>query len=117
MIWAHSIKDSPPDQWQPLDQHLHNVSERAAKFAAPFLSADWAALAGLLHDIGKASDALQAECFLYLWKICIEHCKRALLASPIRQWVRLNACGLKVILVDMCDCRALETRRVFVIIL
>lgn len=60
MIWAHSIKDSPLTSWQPLDQHLHNVSERAAKFAAPFLSADWAALAGLLHDIGKASDAFQA---------------------------------------------------------
>ncbi|HOE01326.1 MAG TPA: CRISPR-associated helicase Cas3', partial [Kiritimatiellia bacterium] len=45
---------------QPLSQHLQNVAKRAADNAAHFQSADWAYLAGLLHDLGKASDAFQA---------------------------------------------------------
>jgi hypothetical protein len=56
MTWAHSITYSPCVQWQPLDKHLHNVSEKAATFAALFLSTDWAALADLRHDIGNASN-------------------------------------------------------------
>jgi CRISPR-associated endonuclease/helicase Cas3 len=60
MIWAHSRKDEPPDQWQPLDQHLRNVATRAAESAARFHSGDWAQLAGMLHDLGKASDGFQS---------------------------------------------------------
>ncbi len=60
MCWAHSKKGQPTENWQPLRQHLENVAARAAEFAAPFNSAEWAHLAGLLHDLGKASDAFQA---------------------------------------------------------
>ncbi len=60
MKYAHSLEKHPPEQWQPLSQHLHNVAKRAADNAAHFQSADWAYLAGLLHDFGKASDAFQA---------------------------------------------------------
>lgn len=60
MCWAHSLKGHPPDHWQPLGQHLQNVSKQAASFAAVFSSSEWAGLAGLLHDLGKASDAFQA---------------------------------------------------------
>lgn len=60
MLWAHSRKDEPPDRWQPLDQHLRNVAIRAAESAARFHSGDWAQLAGILHDLGKASDGFQS---------------------------------------------------------
>lgn len=60
MLWAHSRKDKPPDQWQPLDQHLRNVAIRAAEFAARFHSGDWGELAGWLHDLGKASGGFQS---------------------------------------------------------
>lgn len=55
MLWAHSRKDKPPEQWQPLDHHLRNVATRAAEFAESFQSKDWAYIAGLWHDLGKGS--------------------------------------------------------------
>ena len=60
--YAHTAED--PDgtrlpetsgKWQPLAEHLRNVSELAARFAAPMgpEAAAEARLAGLLHDLGK----------------------------------------------------------------
>lgn len=59
-MWAHSVKGKTPENWQPLHQHLQNVSALASQFAQPFNSSEWADLAGLLHDLGKASPAFQA---------------------------------------------------------
>ena len=57
--YAHSLKDAPPERWQPLEEHLRAVAEKAAAFAAQFSSADWAWNAGWLHDLGKYSCAFQ----------------------------------------------------------
>ncbi|MDE5898812.1 MAG: CRISPR-associated helicase Cas3' [Treponemataceae bacterium] len=39
---------------QPLNEHLKNVAELAKQFASDFNNADWAEIAGLWHDLGKA---------------------------------------------------------------
>ena len=41
--------------FQPLQEHIENVGERAAQFAAAFGAAEHGRQAGLLHDIGKYS--------------------------------------------------------------
>jgi CRISPR-associated endonuclease/helicase Cas3 len=58
--FAHSLEGSRDEtNWEPLDAHLRAVASRAAQFAGPFGLAAWAEAAGLLHDIGKNSDAFQ----------------------------------------------------------
>ncbi len=42
-----------------LEDHLVDVSELAADFAAEFGAAPWAALAGIWHDLGKCRDGFQ----------------------------------------------------------
>lgn len=60
MFFAHSVEGQPKDTWQPLLEHLRQVSQltslRAAKFGAEHLGA----LIGLLHDLGKYAPAFQA---------------------------------------------------------
>lgn len=60
-FYAHSLKDKPPEDWQPLEQHLYNVAKLARRFAEPFGGDQWAYLAGLWHDLGKYSDEFQAK--------------------------------------------------------
>lgn len=58
-MFAHSTADSSRIGWEPLAKHLHDVAERAVRFAPPA----WHGLAlaaGQLHDIGKMSAAYQA---------------------------------------------------------
>lgn len=67
IYYAHTANhpDGTPDpdqsHWQPLADHLRNVAEWAAKFAAPFGASDEARLAGLLHDLGKYAARFQAR--------------------------------------------------------
>lgn len=57
--YAHTSGLSDSETWQPLSEHLENVSELAASFAEPFGCAEWAKVAGCLHDIGKACEEFQ----------------------------------------------------------
>ena len=57
--FAHSLPGRPEVAWEPLSSHLSYVARRAAAFASVFGWERLAEVAGLLHDIGKCSDAFQ----------------------------------------------------------
>lgn len=59
-FYAHSKENRPVEEWQFLEEHLSNVAELAARFAAPFGGEQWAQLAGLWHDLGKGALPWQA---------------------------------------------------------
>ncbi len=57
-FYGHTAGDEngkrlPKSHWQLLRDHLRNVSDLAARFAAPFGADEEARIAGLLHDLGK----------------------------------------------------------------
>ncbi|HHB75452.1 MAG TPA: CRISPR-associated helicase Cas3' [Desulfobulbus sp.] len=58
--YAHSLEGEPPEKWQPLEEHLKNVAEKAADFARPFGGDSWARQAGKNHDLGKGTKSWQA---------------------------------------------------------
>lgn len=58
-LYAHTRPDRPAAEWEPLADHLAAVAERAAAFAGAFGAGEPGRVAGLLHDIGKASARLQ----------------------------------------------------------
>jgi len=58
-LYAHTIPDKTEEEWQPLEEHLQAVAQRAHDFAQLFQSGDWAWNAGWLHDLGKATNAFQ----------------------------------------------------------
>ncbi len=58
-IFAHSLS-SDVSNWQPLQFHATNTAKLANTFAEAFQSGEYAQLAGLLHDIGKARSSFQA---------------------------------------------------------
>jgi CRISPR-associated endonuclease/helicase Cas3 len=59
--FAHSGLQADLSDWQPLQQHLTQVAVLAAERAHAFKASDWAHLIGLLHDLGKYSQAFQAR--------------------------------------------------------
>ena len=61
--YAHSLEDRPPEEWQPLEEHLKNVAEMAAEFVRPFGGETWADLAGLWHDLGEHAPEFQAKLY------------------------------------------------------
>jgi len=59
-FYAHSLPDKAIEKWQPLNEHLENVTEMAGEFARPFCGHIWAQLLGLNHDVGKGTLSWQA---------------------------------------------------------
>lgn len=57
--FAHSVDGQSEQCWEPLSHHLSLVGARAADLAQPFGASEIARAMGLLHDIGKHSDAYQ----------------------------------------------------------
>lgn len=56
---AHSANKA--GNWHQLSEHIGEVGRQAREFAAPAQWADEAALAGILHDLGKYGDRFQAR--------------------------------------------------------
>lgn len=59
-LYAHSVNGAPVKEWQTLEEHLENVAHLAKGFAKKFSAEQWGYCAGLLHDLGKASESFQA---------------------------------------------------------
>lgn len=59
--YAHSTDNPDKSGWQTLEEHLQGVAELAEQFAEEFGAGDWGRMAGLLHDVGKATAAFQAR--------------------------------------------------------
>lgn len=59
-FYAHSLENKPPDEWQPLKEHLNSVAELAAGFAEVFHAKCWAGTLGENHDLGKGTLPWQA---------------------------------------------------------
>lgn len=59
MQYAHTLPERPEADWETLQTHLQNVAHRAQTFAAAFDAGEWGRVAGVLHDVGKHSQAFQ----------------------------------------------------------
>lgn len=57
-LWAHTPNDN--GEPQPLRDHLCQVAELAERFASAFNAGELGRITGLLHDVGKASNAFQS---------------------------------------------------------
>jgi len=55
--YAHSREGMPPETWQTLEAHLLGVAIQSQTFADTFGCGAWGYLAGLWHDLGKATEA------------------------------------------------------------
>lgn len=60
-FFAHSVAGKDREAWEPLVDHLTEVADRAARFAASFGFGEFGHAAGLLHDLGKYQPAFQAR--------------------------------------------------------
>ncbi|HEX4952936.1 MAG TPA: CRISPR-associated endonuclease Cas3'' [Thermoanaerobaculia bacterium] len=52
-FYAHTHPDPTASEGEPLERHLADVGELAARFAAAFGAEEWGRLTGLWHDLGK----------------------------------------------------------------
>nr|WP_297457573.1 CRISPR-associated endonuclease Cas3'' [uncultured Halomonas sp.] len=59
MYYAHSTKNIDKSDWQTLKSHLTSVGNLAAQRAERFGAAELGEIAGLLHDLGKYTEAFQ----------------------------------------------------------
>ncbi|MBB3196622.1 CRISPR-associated endonuclease Cas3'' [Roseateles terrae] len=59
IFFGHSATGLDESDWQRLSEHLQQVAVLAGKFADAFGAAELGHCAGLLHDLGKYTDAFQ----------------------------------------------------------
>ncbi|WP_296704411.1 CRISPR-associated helicase Cas3' [Thiocapsa sp. UBA6158] len=59
--YSHSRPDQPRESWRRLCDHLESTGASASTFAAKWGASEWGRALGLLHDVGKYSDAAQAR--------------------------------------------------------
>lgn len=59
-LYAHTRPGRPQAEREPLGAHLEAVAGRAAAYAGKFRAGELGRAAGLLHDVGKASERFQA---------------------------------------------------------
>ncbi len=59
-LYAHTLPNHPPADWETLAEHSHEVEAAAAAFAQHFGAETWGKVLGRCHDLGKASDAFQS---------------------------------------------------------
>ena len=59
IYYAHSLEGQSKEHWQPLQEHLLRVQDEAVARGAKFGTGKAAGLAGLLHDVGKYTEAFQ----------------------------------------------------------
>ena len=60
VFYAHSTDQADKSDWQLLRHHLLSVAALSAERGAKFGASGAAALAGLLHDLGKYNGRLSA---------------------------------------------------------
>jgi CRISPR-associated endonuclease/helicase Cas3 len=70
--YAHSLRDRPTSEWQPLEEHLAFTADLAEQYASSY-APGWGRLAGLWHDLGKYQPAFQR----YIGADPEEHCESA----------------------------------------
>lgn len=58
-IYAHSTTSEDRGTWELLTEHLTEVGQLTAQYAAAFESADFGSTIGLLHDLGKVKPRFQ----------------------------------------------------------
>ena len=60
MVWySHTLKNEPESSWEPVEDHLTSVANRAYSYAAEYGLGKDAYLAGICHDMGKYSENFQ----------------------------------------------------------
>ena len=57
--YAHILRTENGLTYEPIEDHLHLVAEKARTFAAAFGGEEWGHLIGLWHDLGKYSREFQ----------------------------------------------------------
>ncbi|MBS3810209.1 MAG: CRISPR-associated endonuclease Cas3'', partial [Desulfobacterales bacterium] len=57
--YAHSKENQPPENWQPLVEHLQGVAEICQKLTEKIDMPKSGLILGLLHDFGKYSSEFQ----------------------------------------------------------